>query len=103
MIYRDFCSSTRYLESDFHRVIIHIIDKQLQFYFKRRFFLFPISAFYIANNFGKVITPTSDTFSESVFNTPFQSIMDVFVMSLGDVDVIYREISNSPNSNVAKV
>lgn len=60
-------------------------------------------AFYIANNFGNIPTDPGTEISESVFNSPFQSIMDVFVMSLSDVIVIYQEISKSPNSNVAKV
>ena len=62
-----------------------------------------VLAFYIANNFGNIPTDPDTEISESVFNSPFQSIMDVFVMSLSDVIVIYQEISKSPNSNVAKV
>ena len=41
--------------------------------------------------------------AEQVFDSPFQAIMDMFVMSLGDVIIIYDELSKSPNPNVAKV
>jgi ABC-type bacteriocin/lantibiotic exporter with double-glycine peptidase domain len=40
---------------------------------------------------------------ENVFDSPLQSIMDVFVMSLGDVQVIYNQLLMAPYPITAKV
>lgn len=41
--------------------------------------------------------------TEDVFNTPVQSIMDVFIITLGDVMVIYQELLKAPYSEIGKV
>ena len=41
---------------------------------------------------------------EKVFNTPLQAIMDVFIMSIGDVIGIYNKVLNIPHHAIlAKV
>ena len=42
-------------------------------------------------------TSTSETSEEHVFNTPWQSVVDAFIMTMGDVGVIYEKLIQVPN------